>query len=91
MSIEGIANAQNHDGETESIRQMIAANSEKARVLTQQRIEHTLEAERTVMRAQLDALSFSSERSIANEMANRTLSKMFGSFSLIQKIMQNMG
>ena len=91
MNTEGIALSSASGSESESIRQLISENSNKARILMQQRLEATREAERKVMREQIEALSFQSERAMANELSNRTLSKMFGSFSLIQKIIQNMG
>jgi hypothetical protein len=91
MNTEALDIAKSFGGEAENIRQMIAENSEKAALLMQQRVDTNLEAERAIMREQIEALGFSSDRAMANEMANRTLSKMFGSFSLIQKIIQNMG
>lgn len=91
MNIDAIADFQARGGESESIRQMIAAQSQKANALMQQRVDFGLEASRELARREIEALNFQVERGMANELGSRTLNKMFGSFSLIQKIMQNMG
>ncbi len=91
MTTEAISASNIPSGETESIRQMIEANSDKAERRMQKVMSSAAEVQRTIMREQIEALRFQTDRAISNEMSNRTLSKMFGSFSLIQKIMQNMG
>jgi uncharacterized membrane protein len=91
MNTEAIAASHVPASEAESIRQMIEANSDKARQQMQKGINANIEAQRAIMREQIDTLRFQTDRAISNEMGSRTLNKLFGSFSLIQKIMQNMG
>ncbi len=91
MQVEGIAQTGEAFGETESIRAMIAEASKQAKMMTQANLSASNEMQRNLARNEIETMNFNVERAMANEMANRTLSKMFGSFSLVQKIMQNMG
>ena len=91
MEIEALSpNAKTSD-QTAIIEQMIQQSAKQANSLMQVKLNATFETEKIQMREQLSSLMFQTERSISNEQSTRTLSTMFGSFSLVQKIMQNMG
>lgn len=73
------------------IDQMVNHRADLNQHIMNERLQINLDARKAALRNQLDAVLFQSERALANERANRTLSRMFGSFTLVQKIMQSMG
>lgn len=91
MSFEISAVSPSNASESDTIRKMIQRSSENARAMMQQQIAMTEETKIKMARHEIDIMSYQTERAMANELGNRTLQKLLGSFSLIQKIMQNMG
>ena len=64
---------------------------ERQELMNEVLIEEMDRISATSIRSAIDVLKQTTERSMSDELASRTLDSMFGSFSMIQRIMQNMG
>ncbi len=91
MEIQTVLPSNAQSQQTAMIEEMIRKSAKQANYMMQVKLRASHEAEKSNLREQLSSVKFHTERAMANEDANRTLSSMFGKFSLVQKIMQNMG
>jgi hypothetical protein len=76
---------------TAMLRQELAANSRQSAKILQVHMQSAQSFREASMRQQLESMLMHAERSLANEESSRTLSSLFGKFTLLQKIMQTMG
>lgn len=91
MNMEISSVSQSAASESDTIRMMIQQSSENARAMMQQQLAAAEETKIKLARNEIDSMGYQADRAMSNELGNRTLQKLLGSFSLVQKIMQNMG
>jgi len=72
------------------LRHEMALNSRQSARLLQVQMQSANASREASTRQQLESMLMHAERSLANEESSRALSKLFGKFTLLQKIMQTM-
>lgn len=73
------------------LRREFALNSQHSAKLLQVKMQTAESHREALTRKQLESMLMHAEKSIANEESSRALSRLFGKFSLLNKIMQTMG
>ena len=73
------------------LQQEMAANSQHSAKLMRVQMQSAQTQREASVRQQLESMLMHAERSVSNEESARAMSRLFGKFSLLQKIMQSMG
>ena len=89
-SIQGLA-LNGSESQASQIMTEMARQQQTSKTLLRVKAEQSQRVAAMHTRRQLETLVMNADRALANEASSRVLKSMFGKFSLIQKIMQNMG
>ena len=79
------------EDQAKQVTSAMARQQEKSNALLRAKTDQAQRVAATHARRQLELMIMNADRALANEESSRVLKSMFGKFSLIQKIMQNMG
>ena len=92
--LEAIENSEKKDAPVSNISLLhkeLEISSKHSAKLLQVHLDTSRSSRNAAMRQQLKSMLMHAERSLANEETSRALSRLFGKFTLLQKIMQTMG